>query len=399
MASDTASTILVPPARTAGALTFGALFALESFARAINSTVVSLQAYDLLHSAQRVSVLSTCVSASVLFASLALPLLIGRVPRRWAYTLGVGAIILASICLATFTLLGQAGGMFLRNLGASLLSITLSLYILDHVKKHDLAKVEPLRLSLSTASWAAGPFTGVWLYANYGPWAAQALAILACGALLALFWTIRLGDHAIIRPGPTRQTNPLANVGRFIAQPRLRLAWLIAFGRSCFWVTLFIYGPLLMVEGGLGKIAGGWLISLSQAVLATAYLFGRLALRIGVRKVIAGALASGGLMALGAGLAGTDLPLAATACLLLGSVAASALDGVGGIPFLRAVRHRERAEMTAVYRTYIDLSELLPSFVFALALIVLPIGIVFAILGVVLAAIGLVAWRHLPRSM
>jgi MFS family permease len=154
-----------------------------------------------------------------------------------------------------------------------------------------------------------------------------------------------------------------------------------------------------MVEGGLGKIAGGWLISLSQAVLATAYLFGRLALRIGVRKVIAGALASGGLMALGAGLAGTDLPLAATACLLLGSVAASALDGVGGIPFLRAVRQRERAEMTAVYRTYIDLSELLPSFVFALALIVLPIGIVFAILGVVLAAIGLVAWRHLPRSM
>jgi MFS family permease len=154
-----------------------------------------------------------------------------------------------------------------------------------------------------------------------------------------------------------------------------------------------------MVESGLGKVAGGWLISLSQVVLVTAYIFGRIAQRIGVRKVIAGSFAAGAAFSLGAGIAGTSLPLLAAAFLLAGSVAASALDGVGGIPFLRAVRDRERAEMTAVYRTYIDLSELLPSFVFALALAFFPIGIVFVILGVLLAAIGAVAWRHLPRSM
>jgi MFS family permease len=344
-------------------------------------------------------VLSTCVSAGVLCAGLALPLVIGRVPRRWAYSLGIGALIAASLCLATFTLVGQASGMFLRNLGASLLNVTLALYILDHIKKHDLAKVEPMRLSLSTASWTLGPFVGVWLYANHGPWAPQALAIAAALALMVLFWALRLSDHAIIRPGAARQPNPLANVGRFIAQPRLRLAWLVAFGRSCFWATLFIYAPLLMVESGLGKIAGGWLISLSQVLLATAYGFGRLARRIGVRKVIAGSLFAAAVFSLGAGLAGTHLPILAAILLLGGSLAASALDAVGGIPFLRAVRHRERAEMAAVYRTYIDLSELLPSLIFALALTVFPIGVVFMILGILLAAIGVVAWRHLPRSM
>ena len=36
------------------------------------------------------------------------------------------------------------------------------------------------------------------------------------------------------------------------------------------------------------------------------------------------------------------------------------LDGLGPVPFLRAVRVHERAQMTAVYRTYLDASELLP---------------------------------------
>ena len=69
-------------------------------------------------------------------------------------------------------------------------------------------------------------------------------------------------------------------------QPRLRLAWLIAFGRSCYWSTFFIYGALLMIEGGLGKTASGILISASQIVLCTAYLFGKISERTGVRMVI-----------------------------------------------------------------------------------------------------------------
>ena len=97
---------------------------------------------------------------------------------------------------------------------------------------------------------------------------------------------------------------------------------------------------------------------------------------------------------LGAGLAGTASPYVAIGCLLLGSVAASALDGVGGIPFLRAVRHHERQQMAAVYRTYIDCSELIPAFVFAFALLWLPIGMVFVILSLALAVIGWISWRY-----
>jgi hypothetical protein len=399
MASDLTSSVLPMP-RRAGAYTFAALFSVESFVRALNSTVVSLQAYDILGTAQKVSMLSTAVSVTVLVTTLMLPHLLGRMRRRWAYTFGACLMIAASLAFASHVLEGQAAGMLLRNLGAAVMNISLSLYIMDHIRRTDLARSEPLRLSLSTFSWMAGPALGVWLYVGFGPWGPQLAAIAASLLLLTLFWYLRLSDNVSALPsGNLEGFSALANLRRFLAQPRLRLAWLIAFGRSCFWTTFFIYGPLLLVEAGLGKTLGGLMISASQALLLTAWLSGRVARTHGVRVVIAGAFGLCAAASFLAGAAGTAAPYAAIACLLMGSVAASALDGVGGIPFLRAVRHRERQQMTAVYRTYIDFSELIPGFIFAFALLWLPIGMVFVILSLGLAAIGWVSWRHLPKSL
>jgi hypothetical protein len=280
------------------------------------------------------------------------------------------------------------------------MNITLSLYILDHIKRTELARSEPLRLSLSTFSWMIGPALGVWLYVGFGPWGPQLAVIATTLTLLALFWYLRLHDHSGVMPqGNLQKFNPLRNVKRFIDQPRLRLAWAIAFGRSCFWTTFFIYGPLMVVESGLPKNVGGVMISASQAVLLSAWFSGKLARQYGVRSVIAASFALASVAAVAAGIAGTSAPYVAIGFLLLGSLAASWLDGVGGIPFLRAVRHRERQQMTAVYRSYIDFSELIPSFIFAFVLLWMPIGTVFIILGLALAGLGILSWRHLPRSL
>jgi MFS family permease len=399
MASESLTSTLPLP-RRAGAFTFAAIFAIESFTRSLNATVVSLQAYDILGSSQKVSVLSTSVSFSVLATTLMLPLVLGRLRRRWAYSLGAFLMALAALALASHTIEGQWAGMYFRNCGAAIFNVTLALYILDHIKRQELTRAEPIRLSLSTFSWMTGPALGVWLYVGLGPWGPQIAVLGSLALLMAVFWYIRLSEFGRVLPkGNIQPFSPLSNVRRFASQPRLRLAWMIAFGRSCFWSTLFIYGPLLIVESGLGKGVSGLVISASQAVLMTAYLSGRVARRHGVRLVIAAAFIMASLSSIGAGLAGTRLPYLAIGLLLLGSLAASALDGVGGIPFLRAVRPHERQRMTSVYRTFIDFSDLIPSFIFALALLWLPIGSVFVILGLWLAVAGALSWRYLPRSM
>ena len=211
-----------PLPRRAGAYTFASLFAVESFVRSLNSTVISLQAYDILGAAQRVSMLSTVVSLSVLTSTLLLPFLLGRMRRRWTYTLGVSMMMAASLALASHVLAGQALGMLLRNLGAAVLNITLQLYIMEHIRRTDLARSEPIRLSLSTASWTIGPALGVTLYVSYGPWGPQLLAIAAAAVLMTLFWYLRLSDNVnAMPPGNLEGFSPLANVRRFLAQARL----------------------------------------------------------------------------------------------------------------------------------------------------------------------------------
>ncbi len=399
MASESTISNLPLP-RKAGAYTFAAIFAIESLVRSLNSTVVSLQAYDILGSSQRVSVLTTAVSLCVLTATLMLPYILGRMRRRWAYSFGAALMFASAVALAAHTLWGQAFGMFLRSSSAAIFNITLSLYILDHIKRSDLARAEPIRLSLSTFSWMTGPALGVWLYVGFGPWGPQLAVMLGLVLLMAVFWYLRLSDRGGALPQGTLQPfNPLANVQRFVAQPRMILAWLIAFGRSCFWTTFFIYGPLLIVESGLSKSASGLVVSASQALLLSAYFSGYFARKYSVRLVVTMSFLLCAVSSIGAGLAGAAHPYVAIALLLAGSLAASALDGVGGIPFLRAVRLHERQHMTAVYRTFIDFSELLPSFIFAFALIWLDVGAVFAILGVWLAVVGYYSWRYLPRSL
>jgi hypothetical protein len=144
---------------------------------------------------------------------------------------------------------------------------------------------------------------------------------------------------------------------------------------------------------------GAVVISLGNAMLFLTVPIGRYAERAGVRQVIVGAyLLSAITMLAAAALAVLGWSIAVAGLLLLAAVWASGLDAVGNVPFLRAVRARERAEMTTVFRTYIDLSELLPSALFALLLSFFGLESVFATTGVAMLAIGLVA-RHLPRAL
>ena len=269
---------------------------------------------------------------------------------------------------------------------------------MDHIRKADVMQAESLRMAWSMPAGRLGRH-----------WACCSTHISALGAapsfgtfavtLLALFWHFRLSDNAQIRPGKTKAANPLKNIGRFLAQPRLRLAWMIAFGRSCFWTTFFVYGPILMVVTGQGELAGGLLVSAGNALLFTAIFWGRAGRHFGVRNTMAlSFFALSGALLL-AGLCGEKLPIWGGAFLLVGALFAVALDALGSTPFLRAVRAHERPQMTAVYRTYLDLSELLPPLVYSIVLAFAGLGVVFATLGIFTAICGLVVWRYLPKSM
>ncbi len=384
--------------RPAGARTFATLYGLESFARASISSVIPIQAYEILHSKQGVSILYTVVALLGLSVTLFMPMLIQRFSRRWVYTAGVVLLALGALLFIVDTLAGQVLGMLARVMGSSALAITLNLYIMDHIRKTEVMQAESLRMAWSMLGWTAGPTLGVFLYSRYGIVAPNLVVIGFASVLLVMFWRYRLSDNALIRPGKTRASNPLANIGRFVAQPRLRLAWVIAFGRSCFWTTFFVYAPLLMVVTGEGSLAGGLLVSAGNAMLFFAVYWGRVGRRYGARNIMT--LAFFAMTAtLFVAFCGERFPLVAGFFLLGSALFAIALDALGSTAFLRAVHAYERPQMSAVYRTYLDLSELLPPLVYSVVLAFFGLGAVFGTLGVFTAFCGWLVWRYLPKSM
>lgn len=391
--------VWLPAVRPAGAKTFASLYAVESFARATISSVIPIQAYEILHNEQVVSMLYTVVAMMGLSVTLFMPMLIRRFARRWVYTAGACLLALGSVFFVAHTLPGQIAGMLCRVMGASALAITLNLYIMDHIRKTDFMQAESLRMAWSMFAWTGGPTLGIFLYTHFGIYAAHGAVVFFAAVLLALFWFYRLSDNPMIAPGKSRAINPLANVGRFFGQPRLRLAWLIAFGRSCFWTTFFVYGPLFMVITGEGKLAGGLLVSAGNGLLFMAIFWGRAGKRFGARRVMTLAFCAMAIMLFAAGAVGQAAPLVTGGLLLVGAFFTIALDALGSTAFMRAVRSYERSQMAAVYRTYLDLSELLPPLVYSVVLSFFALGAVFATLGCLAAVCAFVTWRYLPRSM
>ncbi len=389
----------LPAVKHAGARTFASLYTVESFARATVSSVIPIQAYEILHNEQTVSMLYTVVSLLGLSVTLFMPMLIHRFARRWVYTAGACLLAVGSLFFVTHTLVGQFLGMLCRVMGASALSITLNLYIMDHIRKTDFMRSESLRMAWSMVAWTCGPTRGIFLYSHFGIYAAHGAVAAFAMVLLALFWFYRLGDNQLIAAGKSRAINPIANIGRFVSQPRLRLAWLIAFGRSCFWTTFFVYGPLFMVITGQGDIAGGLLISAGNGLLFMAIFWGRAGRRFGARRIITLAFVCMTLSLFAAGSIGAAAPLLTAGLLLVGAFFVISIDALGSTVFMRAVHPYERAQMAAVYRTYLDFSELTPPMVYSVVLAFFGLGSVFVTLSFLTLACGIVSWRYLPKKM
>jgi MFS family permease len=382
---------------TPGATAFALMYALESMARATLATVIPLQAYVLFGAARDVSLAFLAVAVTGLAGSFAIPLLIRRIGRRWVYPLGGVCLVVAPVLFVTETIAGQLGGMLVRVFGTACLNITLNLYIMDYIHKRDLVRSEPRKFLFSAAAWTIGPSLGVLLFYRVGAWAANGFSGLCALLVLVNFWRMRLQDNVAVAAATRPQPNPLASIGRFLAQPRLRLAWAIAFGRTCWWGAFMVYGPLLMVRSGEAPIFGGLMVSAASAMLFFTPLWGRIGVRLGLRRTIIGAFCFAGTATLAGGLAGGIPPLAAV-LLMVGALGGTCLDAVGNIPFLRAAHPYERPQMATVFRTYMDLADLITSGVMAAVLSFFDLPFVFIVGGV--AALGLAAVaRHLPRSM
>jgi len=377
------------------AATFVILFSLVGFTRSLLITVIPLNAHAWLGSAQMVSVLFFAVSLVGVVASLGVPWLVHRIRRRNVFALGIALTLLACGLMATGGGGGIVTGMLANVLAIAALEISLNLYIMDHIPRRELALFEPRRVFFAAGMWTLGPWLGVWLHVHVDPTTPFAVTAAMALATMLYFQYLRLTDHPAVAPTKKPPPNPLKYLPRFFNQPRLRLAWGLAIGRSAWWSMYFVYAPIYVMNAGMGEIWAGAIVSLGTASFFLVPLWNRLGRRHGLRVLlIGGYLATGGFTLTVALLDGQ----AGVVALVMGAIAAGVIDAAGNVPFLRAVHPHERPEMTTVYNTFRGVSQTAPPGVFAILLKAFELPAVFFVGGAAMAGL---AWfcKYLPRRL
>lgn len=379
------------------AIPFAALFTCEGFFRAILITVIPLKAHALLGDAQKVSVLYFAISIAGLIGSLGIPWLVRCIRRRWVFTVGTLCLGAATALFTGHALPTLIAGMALLVFGSSCLEITLNLYLLDHIGRREISRFEPVRVFFTAGAWTLGPWLGIYLANRVAPWAPFAVVGAGAVVMLAGFWYVRLSENPAIAAATRHPPNPVHYLPRFFAQPRLRLAWFLAAGRTAWWSMFFIYAPIYMVTAGIDAVVSGAIVSLGTGALFLVPVWGWLGQRHGLRRLLIGGYGVTGVVTLAvAAVAG--VPWLGAAMLVGAAMSASVVDGAGNTPFLRAVHPLERADMTTVYGTFRYAAQLGPPGLYSVLLSVFPLPAVFVAGSAMMGVLAFFA-RYLPRRL
>lgn len=381
-------------APTPSARGFAVLSALEAMIRGFLVSVYPLAMYRAFGDPALVSELYFVVGVLSLVAGLLVPWLSRFLPRRWMYTAGVGLALVGCG-------LGVVGGPWIAlallasTIATVAIFVCLNAYVLDYIARAELGRTETLRMFYAAFAWTVGPVTGVSLMHYWEP-APFLLSGLFALVLLVTFWAMRLGNGKLITRARGPAPNPLAYLGRFVAQPRLVAGWLFAVLRSCGWWVYVVYLPIFAVESGLGDQTGGIALSLTNALLFATPFMLRWMQAHSVRSAVRlGFLASGLIFTAAAVL--SPFPWAAVVLLMTGSAFLILLDISGGLPFLMAVKPSERTEMSAVYSSFRDVSGIVTPGAAWLVLLAAPLSGIFAVIGSGLLAMWALASRLHPN--
>lgn len=380
-----------------GGAAFVAILTLDTLARSTVSALVPLQAYELLGSAQQVSVLYFLTAVTGLMASLAVPWLVIRLRRRWMLRLGAACLIVSAGLFGLYDLIAFVPAMVLQMFGASSMMICTNLYVMEHIPRRAFGRFEPVRTLFMGAGWMIGPALGVFLYSKGSTWLPYAVSAGFAGTVILYFTWLRVPHAAGSLANVVPQTNPINFVRRYFAQPRLTLAWLLAVGRASWWGMFYVYAPIYAVASGLGAETGGYIVSAGASALYTVILWGWLGRKIGIRALLMGGYGLAAILTLCIGFAAGQ-PWIAAGFIVAAALGISIADGAGNMPFLRAVHPHERAEMTAVYTTYRDSARATMPALYAVLLLVFPLSAVFFASGTIMLGLAGLA-QYIPRRL
>ena len=375
----------------------GRLAGVEGLARAMLVGIVPLIALDVFGSKD---VIASVYFASTLFTllfTLNLPVLERLLKRRGLVTLSGLLLMTAVIFYWSQRVSLFAAGIAFQGAGASMFSVCISLYVMNYIGKSDFTKAESRRMIYMGAAWMVGPTLGGWLFDRELGNFIYLISFSASAAMLAYFWWLRFRDDEVISSAKKPPANPIKSIVRYWQQPMLRIAYLVTLSRACFWVALFVYGPIYVIEADLPAWLGGLLLSGASGLLFLSPIIRNFADRFGTRQVVISCYILIGVSLVALGIIGEAKPIGIL-FFITGAIGGATIDVLGNIPFMRMVKPRERGAMTTVFTTWREVSSLVTQAFVFLTLLIAPFWVFYFALALLQFATA-VATSYLPRRI
>lgn len=376
-------------------LVYALLYVPTGLLRGMMVALLPLQALEILGTAQKVSVLYTVVGLGGILSVLLLPRLTRVLGSRRVFLIG-GLAGIASMSLLPFSVTPVfLVGMLLHIFAIACFEMALMIFLMGEIKRDEYKYFESYRVVAASTGFVIGPVLAVSLRDYVSPIAP--FPVTALFVIVALVWARGLSLSDTYPSALQTDANPLSYLRRFFSQPRLFLAWSLSLTRYGWWIAFWIYVPIYVTSAGLPAIIGGTMVSVAMMSSWLAPVWGYLGRRYGLRTLYVIGFYGCGCLSLAAYTL-ADRPVLCALTIMLAGVMSNLPDGASHIPFYRATRRRERAEMAGVYATHRDTGQLLPPIAFSFLLTFFALPAVFAGIGVMMFTASYFC-RHLPRRM
>lgn len=282
-------------------------------------------------------------------------------------------IFLGTVLVMTYAIRATASGIILKN----------------NSKNKELALNEGFIYTFLNIGWILGPLIGAYVAASF-----DAFYVFGVGAFFSLiaFFVFRFSKFRKEDSGKIYDKNVIKNFINYFKDRKRALIYIVGGGANAWWVLIYIFIPLFIINKGLGERGIGlFLFFIAVPLILLEYRFGKLTEKLGYRKVFLIGLSIVFIFSILSFFA--DNTYYILIFLILGSSGMALLEPTTEAYFLRIVEKKDAARFYGPYNTSKELFQIAGKLITSFALIFLPFKFIFLIFALLILGVFFTALK------
>ncbi len=303
------------------------------------------------------------------------------------------SILLTAITYGLFSLINSLTVfLILAVVLTSIIVIRVSTFgviLKDSTKYTSIAKDEGIIYTLLNTGWLVGPLIGGYTAARFG---IPTVFLLGAAFTLIAFLVFKFSTIKDVNIEKNPDNNAFKNFRAFFKDSQRTKAYVIRGGLSLWWVLIYLFVPLYMIQQGMTEIAVGYFLSAAIIpLILLEYKFSSLTEKYSFKKVFQiGFFIAAIFGILTFFLTNTYLLLFS---LVLASIGLAMLEPNAEAYFLTLVNKKEVSRFFGPFNTTSEVAALIGKILPALLLFILPFKYVFLFFGLAMLFFSFLSTR------